>query len=184
MAIRIKSQWHDEDTKRSMKEIAGAIAFNGWKLAMDRAINLHGEQYIYQSDQQRLNAISTYLIYMIQLVDRIIQSQLEPEERQTLITALVLKLADHVQDNGLDLLGSGDYHTDFIQRFNQQSADYGEQGFTSDGPTYPFFRHFGYELQQVMGESQENRWVIDQAMDKDGPEIYKQIKKIVRNLFY
>jgi len=25
--------------------------------------------------------------------------------------------------------------------------------------------------------------VIDQVMDKDGPEVYKQLKRIVRNLF-
>jgi hypothetical protein len=54
---------------------------------------------------------------------------------------------------------------------------------TSDGPSYPFMRHLGYEIQQVMGPSHENRWVIDQVMDKDGLEIDREIKRAMRNLF-
>ena len=34
-----------------------------------------------------------------------------------------------------------------------------------------------------MGDSQENRWVIDQVMDKDGIEINREIKRAVQNLF-
>ena len=44
-------------------------------------------------------------------------------------------------------------------------------------------RHLGYEMQQVMGESQENRWVIDQVMDKDGLEIDREIRRALDNLF-
>ena len=44
-------------------------------------------------------------------------------------------------------------------------------------------RHLGFEIQQLMGDSQTNRWVIDQVMDQDGPEVYKQIKRVFRNLF-
>jgi hypothetical protein len=29
----------------------------------------------------------------------------------------------------------------------------------------------------------ENRWVIDQVMDVDAPEVYKQLARVVRNLF-
>jgi hypothetical protein len=44
-------------------------------------------------------------------------------------------------------------------------------------------RHLGYEIQQIMGESQENRWVIDQVMDKDGIEIDREIRRSIANLF-
>jgi hypothetical protein len=44
-------------------------------------------------------------------------------------------------------------------------------------------RHLGYEIQQIMGESQENRWVIDQVMDRDGVEIDREIRRAVSNLF-
>ena len=183
MALRIKSQWHDEDAERSLEEIAGALAFNGWKIAMNHAINLHGEHFIYDDDRQRLAVIAEYLIFEIQLVERLTHETLSMEQRRTLITALALRLAATLEENSRDLLGPGDYRGPFIERLNQRSAEYAEFKFTREGPSYPFTRHFGFEVQQLMGDSQENRWVIDQIMDKDAPEIYKQFKRIVRNLF-
>ena len=182
MALRIKSQWHDEGAQRSLAETAGAIAFNGWRLALDRAINLSGEQYLYETNEQRLAVIAEYLIFQIQAVDRMVHDKLQASERQTLITTLALRLADHMEGNSRDLLGAGDHREAFIERLNLRAAEYSELGFTAEGPSYPFLRHLGYEIQQVMGASQENRWVIDQVMDKDGPEVYKQLKRIVRNL--
>lgn len=183
MAIRIKSQWYNEDTERSLEEIAGALAFNAWKLAMDKAITLHGANFIYDSDRQRLDVISEYLIFQIQVVDRMVHRSLEQEERQKLITALAMRLAGHMQENGSELLGAGDYGKALIALLNQRSQEYSELGFGDDGPSYPFMRHLGYEIQQHMGSSQENRWVIDQVMDKDAPEVYRHIKQILRNLF-
>jgi len=183
VAVRIKSQWYNEDAERSLEEIAGAIAFNGWKIAIDKAIGLHGERYIYETDLQRLTVIAEYLIFEIQLVDRLTHETLEDEARRSLITALAMRLGDHMQENSTDLMGAGDYRAEFISRLNERSTDYAALGFSAEGPSYPFLRHLGFEIQQVMGASQENRWVIDQVMDKDAPDVYKQIKRIVRNLF-
>ncbi|HHH39258.1 MAG TPA: hypothetical protein ENK50_06775 [Sedimenticola sp.] len=184
MAVRIKSHWHDEDADRSMEEIAGAIAFNGWRIAMDKAIHLHGERFIYETDRQRLGVIAEYLIFEIQIVDRMVHEELTPEQRQELITALAMRLADHLAENSRDLLGPGDYKGPFIELLNRRAAEYAEFKFGAEGPSYPFYRHLGYEIQQIMGASQENRWVIDQVMDADAPDLYKQLKRIVRNLFY
>ncbi|MCB1858184.1 MAG: hypothetical protein KDI63_07930 [Gammaproteobacteria bacterium] len=183
MALRIKSQWYNEDSERSLEEIAGALAFNGWKIAMERAINLHGEHFVYSDDQQRLDVIAEYLIFQTQLVDRMVHGNLDSERRRALVTALALRLADHMEENSQDLLGPGEHRSRFINRLNRRSADYSELGFGEQGPSYPFMRHLGYEIQQLMGPSQENRWVIDQVMDIDGPEIYKQLKRVLRNLF-
>jgi len=182
LAIRIKSQWHDEDTNRSPKEIGMAIAFIAWKLALDKAITLHGKNFVYDNDRQRLAVIAEYLAFEVQIVDRVIHGQLDKDTRLELITALVMKLADHYQDNSNELLGPGDHANDFIKLFNERSADYAEFNFTDEGPSYPFLRHLGFSIQQVMGSEQENRWVIDQVMDLDGPEVYKQISRAVRNL--
>ena len=183
MAIRIKSQWYNEDRDRSLHEIAGALAFNAWKLAMDKAITLHGEHFIYESDRQRLNVIAEYLVFQVQIVDRMVHQSLEQEDRQILITAFARRLAEHIQENSCELLGGGDHGNDFIALLNRRSQEYSELGFGADGPSYPFMRHLGYEIQQIMGTSQENRWVIDQVMDMDAPEIHKQMKRTLRNLF-
>ncbi|MET0067896.1 MAG: hypothetical protein ABW076_16250 [Candidatus Thiodiazotropha sp.] len=184
MAIRIKSQWHDDETIRSAEEIGGAIAFIAWRIALDKAINLHGKQFVYEDDHQRLAVISEYLIYETQIADRMIHGMVDPETRVAIVTALVLKLADHYQDNASDLISAADHAQAFIERYNQRSGEYAEFNFSSDGPSYPFIRHLGYEIQQVMSnEAHDNRWVIDQVMDVDGPEIYKQLARAVRNLF-
>ena len=91
--------------------------------------------------------------------------------------------ARHMQENAGELLGSGDHADEFIARLNLRSREYAELSFTEEGPSYPFMRHLGFEIQQLMGAGQENRWVIDQVMDKDAPEVYKQMKRILRNLF-
>ncbi len=183
MALRIKSQWHDEEAQRSLEEIASALAFNAWKLALNHAINLHGENFVYHDDRQRLAVIAEYLVFMVQLVERLSHEILDQEERRTLITALALRLAGILEENSIDLLGPGDYRGPFIDLLNRRAGEYAEFRFTGEGPSYPFLRHFGFEVQQLMGEEQQNRWVIDQIMDKDGPEIHKQFKRIVYNLF-
>lgn len=185
MAIRIKSQWHNEDTDRSPDEIGGAIAFIAWRIALDKAITLHGENYVYHNDQQRLAVIAEYLIYEIQIADRLIHRMTDDENRVAIITALVLKLANqHYQDNATDLLGEGDHANHFIAHYNARSAEYAEFNFSDDGPSYPFLRHLGFEIQQLMGDDEhDNRWVIDQVMDVDGPEVYRQLSRAIRNLF-
>ncbi len=182
MAIRIKSSWHDEDSERSPDEVGGAIAFIAWRISLDKAITLHGENFVYANDAQRLAVIAEYLVFSVQIVDRIVHDMLNNENRVALITALVMKLAEHYQDNSIDLLGAGDYKTPFISLFNQRSTDYAEFNFTDEGPSYPFLRHLGFEIQQIMGTEHENRWVIDQVMDVDGPEVHKQLARAVRNL--
>jgi hypothetical protein len=185
LAIRIKSQWHDEDAQRSAQELGGAIAFIAWRLALDKAINLHGKNFVYENDQQRLAVIAEYLCFEAQVSDRLIHETVDNENRVAIITALVMKLAEHYQDNASELLGSGDHGNSFIARYNLRSEEYAEFNFDrQQGPSYPFLRHLGFEIQQEMGDkAHENRWVIDQVMDVDGPEVYKQLARAVRNLF-
>jgi hypothetical protein len=182
LAIRIKSSWHNEDGERSPQEVGGALAFIAWRIALDKAITLHGENFVYENDQQRLAVIAEYLAFAVQIVDRIIHGMTENEFRVALITTLVMKLADHYEDNSVDLLGPGDYRNSFINLFNERSTEYAEFNFTDEGPSYPFMRHLGFEIQQIMGTEHENRWVIDQVMDADAPEVYKQLARAARNL--
>ena len=63
MALRIKSHWHDDGTERSLEEIAGALAFISWRIAKDKAINLHGQDFVYESDRQRFAVIAEYLVF-------------------------------------------------------------------------------------------------------------------------
>ena len=185
MALRIKAHWHNEDAEHSLDEIAGAIAFNAWRIAKDKAINLHGENFVYDNDEQRFGVMIEYLIFQLALVDRIASTHLglDDETKRALIIGSAKHMAKHVQDNMADIFGDGDYIQPFIARMNVRGAEYSDFNFTDEGPTYPFMRHLGYEIQQIMGESQENRWVIDQVMDKDGLEVYRQIRRVILGMF-
>lgn len=183
MALRLKSLWHKEDSERSLEEIGGAIAFNAWRLGVDKAINLHSKQFAYRDDAQRLAVVTEYLVFQALAVERMLYESITDEQRRELVTAMVLKLAEHLEENSRSLLGAGDYRATFIEIFNQRAGEYAEFGYTDEGPTYPFLRHLGYEIQQAMGESQVNRWVIDQVMDSDAPELLKQLTRSVKNLF-
>lgn len=185
MALRIKSRWHDDEAERSLEEIAGALAFISWRIAKDKAINLHGQDYVYDTDEQRFAVIQEYLIFQLQIVDRLAATQLElsDSDRQKLVVTVAKHLAGHLHDNSVDIFGPGDYVGPFIAKLNARSAEYAEFNYTNDGPSYPFMRHLGYEIQQIMGETRENRWVIDQVMDRDGGDIDREIKRAVSNLF-
>jgi len=181
----MKSRWHDDDAERSLDEIAGALAFISWRIAKDKAINLHGQDYVYEDDGQRFAVIVEYLIFQLQIIDRLALTQLElgDQDRQKLVVGVARHLAGHLHDNSVDVFGPGDYVGPFVRRLNERAAEYAEFNYTAEGPSYPFMRHLGYEIQQIMGESQENRWVIDQVMDKDGIEIDREIRRAVGNLF-
>jgi hypothetical protein len=182
LAVRIKSHWHKEEKDRSVDETAGAIAFNSWRIALNKAMTLYSERFEYRTDQQRLAVIAEYLIFQIQIVDRLVHDKFDQQQRAELITSLVKRLAEHMQENGLEIMGNGDYRSPFIEKFNLRSQEYSELDFTDEGPSFPFMRHLGYEIQQIMGSEDENRWVIDQVMDKDGYEVYKQLKRIIKDL--
>jgi hypothetical protein len=183
MALRIKSHWWNDENERSLAEVGGALAFIGWRIAVDKAITLHCERFVYRDDAQRLLVIQEYLVFLIQIADRLSQRRLEDAQRRELITAFAKKCVEHVQDNSEDLLGPGDYGSSFITRLNQRSEEYADFQLDDDGPTYPFLRHLGYEIQTLMGSKEENRWVIDQVMDKDGGDAYKRFAKAFRDLF-
>ncbi|MGQ9660048.1 MAG: hypothetical protein ACUVQI_07725 [Thermochromatium sp.] len=183
MALRIKSHWKDDTRERSLPEIAGALAYIAWRLALDKAITLHCERFVYRDDAQRLAVIQEYLVFLVQIADRLAYTELNESERRTLIVELAKRLCDHVQDNGQDLLGPGDHAGAFIALLDSRSGEYAEFQCGDSGPSYAFLRHLGHVIQGIMGESEENRWVIDQVMDKDGWDAYTHFARAYRDLF-
>ena len=57
MAIRIKSHWHNENSDRSISDLAGALAFIIWKIAKDKAISSYRRIYILSSTASRSNGL-------------------------------------------------------------------------------------------------------------------------------
>jgi len=78
------------------------------------------------------------------------------------------------------LLHTQDSYRSYSLRRSDEHAEFND---TRDVPSYRLMRHLGYQDPQILGESQENRRVLDQAMDKDGIEIDREIGRSVSNLF-
>ncbi len=174
MALRIKSTWRNESQK-SLKENAEALAYIAWRLALDKAINLHGKDYVYDSDGQRMAVIAEYLAFQIQVADRLAYERMADDQRRDYINALGLRLAEHVQDNLSDLFGPGEYAASFIEQLNERMDEYAAFEFKDDKPGYAFYRYLGERVQAIMGGKELNRWAIDQVMELDAPEVVKRL---------
>ena len=182
----LRTKWWDgKDKTRTASEQGGALAFIAWRVSHETAITLHGEEFVYRNDGQRLDVIAELLAFCVHLVDRISYEQVPEELRNELINALGSKLAEHMEDNRIDWQGPGDYRTPLINLFNQRFGEYADEGFDEEtGPKYSMYRHVGHCVQEHMSDDAEhgNRWVIDQVMDVEGPGIYEKIDNAMQNL--
>lgn len=189
---RIKDRWHNSTPDNSVRNIteeksgedqASALAFIIWRQALNGAINLHAEDFHYESDQQRIGVISELLAFQIQHVDRETSEFISDESRKHVITRLCEKVAEQMQDNLTDIAGPGNYIPPFLSLLNTRFSDYAEFEYRDGRPGYPAFRFLGHEVLGLMGDDQTNRWVIDQIMEIDGPDLIDQVSRSVGRLY-
>jgi len=189
---RIKDRWHNSTpndserqvlSEKSLKDQASALAFIQWRTALTTAINLHAEDFRYDNDHQRVGVITEYLAFQVQLVDRLSSEFLSDKERETLISEVGRKLAEQVQDNLSDIAGPGQYIAPFVALLNRRFGEYAEFGFADGQPSYNARRFLGHSVLMLLGEDQTNRWVIDQVIDIDAPELIDQNVKSLSRLF-
>lgn len=189
---RIKDRWHnstpDDDARevlseKTLSDQASAIAFIQWRTALNAAINLHAEDFRYDDDRQRVGVITEYLAFQIQLVDRMSAEYLSDAERGVFINEVCGKAAEHIQDNLQDIAGPGDYKKPFITLLNRRFGEYAEFRFTESRPGFEAIRYLGHTVLMLMGDDQTNRWVIDQVMEIDAPELIDQNVRSLTRLF-
>lgn len=169
--------------EKTAQDQGSALAFILWRLALNGAINLHAEDFRYDTDQQRIGVISELLAFMIQHVDRLTYQFIDTDQRQQLINNLCQKVAQQMQDNLTDIAGPGNYKPPFIALLNERFADYSDFACQQDRPGYQALRYLGHRVLSLMGEDQENRWVIDQIIEIDAPELVDQVTKSTHRLF-
>ncbi len=198
MALRrIKDRWHNSTPENTGRDVQGekttgdqasALAYIIWKLALNGAINLHAEDFRYDDDQQRIAVISELLAFQVQHVDRLshihlIDEQLQEGSRALLLQQLCERIADQMQDNLTDIAGPGNYRLPFTSLLNERFAVYAEFDYRGTEPGYQALRYLGHSILGVMGEDQTNRWVIDQIIEIDAPELIDQVTRSTRRLF-
>ena len=65
---------------------------------------------------------------------------------------------------------------------NERLEDYSTLTFEAGEPGFDFLRYAGARVLGVLGDDQTNRWVMDQVMDIDGPDVVRQLAKSMSNL--
>ncbi|MBT5863754.1 MAG: hypothetical protein HOH39_05140, partial [Gammaproteobacteria bacterium] len=65
---------------------------------------------------------------------------------------------------------------------NIRSEEYSQYEFTKSSGNYSIFRHLAQKIQDAMGSSQTNKWVMDQIVDIDAVEICKKFIEVYESL--
>tara|TARA_B100000586_G_scaffold97310_1_gene69552 strand:- start:12 stop:575 length:564 start_codon:yes stop_codon:yes gene_type:complete len=184
MAIRIKSNWSKTVTRdKTNEDIASALSYISWKLSLDKAINLHGEDFEYTSDHQRITVIVEFMSFQVHLVDRLLFSNKAPDDyRMAVMNNLGKQSARIMQENCEDLFGIGEYKKGYINTLNLRSSEYSDYEFSKTGSNYSIYRHLAKKIQDAMGLSQTNKWAMDQIVDIDAVEVFKKITEVYESL--
>ena len=83
-----------------------------------------------------------------------------------------------MENNQFDLFGPGDYRAPFIQTLNERFDEYARFDYVERDPGYPCLRYFGDKVSDAMASS-DNKWVQEQMMEVEAPEMVRAIKKLV-----
>jgi len=177
--MRVKSTWHKTQVK-TIDDIAGALAFNSWRITKNHLTDLINKAYVIEKDQV-FDVIREYMCYLIQCVDRLAFDVLDTKKRQELIIAIAKQSADYYQENKQERIGEGDHWQEFIDTYNLRSQDYSDYEFSEGEPNYLFMRYFGEKVQKAMTEVDE-KWIIQQIVEIQAPKAFQSIKKSVDDL--
>ena len=126
MAIRIKSKW-SKTVKRSKtpEDFGSALSYISWRLSLDKAKTLHGEDFEYKNDHQRISIIVEYMSFQVHLVDRLLfEDNADVKFRSEVMNSLGKQSSRIMQENCEDLFGLGDYKSGYINTLNLRSSEY------------------------------------------------------------
>jgi len=179
---RIRSKWKKSGRETTLGENSVALAYIVWQIALTTAKNLHKEDFEYESDDQRIDIIAEIMIFLVHIADRLTYPLFNHQERIEFIETLGKETARHLQRNKEEIITRGDHTSHYINRLNQRIAEYGGCSFEEQQPGHQMTRALGEKIQDIMGDSQTNRWVMEQVMGIDIPKAVQNLKQGLNNL--
>ncbi len=184
MAMRIKSHWFKPGREKTTKEIAGSVAFVIWRIGDNALKNTRKADFDITVGPQYFAFLNEFLIFLIQVADRIAYRQLPAETRTEFTGTLANRVAENMAENRSRLLGGdfAEHKQRFIDELNERAADYAEFGYDDNGPDFAFMRYLGFRMEQIM-EAKDAPWVVDQMMSFEAPEAVKMLEKTIRDLY-
>lgn len=181
--MRIKSRWFKEGRKHTPEELAGTVAFVVWRIADNALKNTRKANFGIAVGPQYFAFLAEFLVFLIQVADRIAYRRLSAEDRVTFTGILANRVAETYAENHSRLLGGhpGEAKLHFIDQVNQRADGYAEFDYGEDGPSFNFIRYLGHCMDQVMDE-RDSGWIIDQMMSVEAPAAVEMVDKTLRDL--
>jgi hypothetical protein len=177
MALPLKTKFRKKGPK-TLEDRASVVATNIWRIAQEAVRHMEKEGYPLGGDRQVTSVITEIIAFLVQCSDRIVFGQLNEEERGRFINALSKHLARITSVNLEEFVGPGAYAGDFINTLNARFVDYSEFEFNGRNPSYSVLRYLGEKVSRAM-DATDSKWVLEQVVDVETPELIKAIKKVV-----
>lgn len=173
----VKTRWRKKGA-RTLAERASVIGTNIWKISLEIFKHMEREGFRFGSDRLVTDVLTEHIAFLVQLVDRAVYGKLSEADRATLIGEVAGHLAATMENNQLDLFGPGDYRKPFVDKLNTRFAEYADFDCPGGEPGYPSLRFFAAQVSEAMASS-DNKWVIEQMMDIEAPEMVRLVKQLV-----
>jgi hypothetical protein len=173
----VKTRWRKKGP-RTLAERAGVIGANVWKIALEIFKHMEKEGFRFGSDRLTTDVIAELIAFQVQLLDRAVYGRLEEAERAALIGEVVHHLAATMENNQMDLFGPGEYRKPFIDLLNSRFGEYASFEYRDGEPGYPCLRFFAAKVADAMAGG-DNKWVLEQVMEIEAPEMVRLAKRLV-----
>ncbi len=173
----VKTRWRKKGV-RTLAERAGVIGANLWKLSLEIFKHMEKEGFRFGSDRLVTGVLTEFIAFTVQLIDRTAYGRLGEAERAALIGEVVGHLAATMENNQRDLLGPGEYRKPFIELLNARFGEYAEFECPGGEPDFTCLRFFATRVSDAMAAG-DNKWVVEQMMDIEAPEMVSLVRKLV-----
>lgn len=181
--MRVKSHWFKSGRTRTPSEVAGALAFIIWRIGDNALRNTRNAKFEIAIGTQYFSFLSEFLVFLIQVADRIAYRQFTAEDRLAFTSALANRVAETLAENQSRLLGNSlaEHKQQFIEKLNRRAEEYAGFDYGSEGPEFAFTRYLAYCMRDIMDE-RDGHWITDQIMSIEAPEAVTIIEKTMRDL--
>lgn len=173
----VKARWRKKGP-RTLAERAGVIGANVWKISLGIFKHMEQEGFRFGSDRLVTDVLSEFIAFLVQLTDRAVYGRLGDAERAELIGEVARHLAATMETNQRDLLGAGEYRNAFIALLNARFEEYAGFAYRGGEPDYACLRYFATKVADAMA-SGDNKWVVEQMMDIEAPEMVRLALKLI-----
>jgi len=181
--MRIKSHWFKSGREKTPQEIAGALSFVIWRIADNALKNTRNAKFEIAIGTQYFLFLTEFLVFLIQVADRIAYRLLTAENRAMFTGTLANRVAETLAENQSRLMGDtlASHKQHFIDHLNQRAGEYADFDYTDDGPEFAFTRYLAFCMREVMDEK-DVEWIIDQMMSIEAPNAVDMVEKTMRDV--